>query len=112
MEIVEKIIVSEDFTQAPGARYKDDGPKSGEEFFETLLLPKFVSAINQIGILFVDLDDVWGYASSFISGSFGRLSHECSAEKVLKHLELKSEDDPTLLDKIREEIMCPRYESK
>jgi len=36
------INISTDFTDAPGARNKKDGPKSGEEFYEDLLRPKFI----------------------------------------------------------------------
>ncbi len=107
MKVVETIVISKDFSDAPGARYKTDGPKSGEEFYETLLCQKFKSALEKGGKLLIDLDDTWGYASSFISGSFGRLSEEFGAKDVLKTLNFKSEDSPLLVDKIRKEIQNP-----
>jgi len=109
MNEVCKISIANDFTDAPGARYYEDGPKSGEEFYLTLLKIKFEEAILKNGILHIDLDNVWGYPSSFISGSFGRLSKEFSAEKVIKHLTFKSDDNPMLIEKIFDEIRSPDY---
>jgi hypothetical protein len=60
------IVIATDFSDAPGARYRADGPKSGEEFLEDLLRPKFKAALAAGGLLLVDLDGTWGYASSFI----------------------------------------------
>lgn len=102
-----KIIISSDFSDAPGARYRTDGDKSGEEFYEDLLRPKFLEAKEKKQKLFVDFDNVWGYASSFVSGSFGRLSKEFGIEEVLNITEFKSDDDPFLLKKVNEEIKSP-----
>ncbi len=99
-----KITISSEFTDAPGARYITDGPKSGEEFYNELLRPRFLEAKEKNGKLLVDLDNTWGYASSFISGSFGRLSREFGQTDAIKHLDLKSEDDPLLKTKILDEI--------
>lgn len=44
MNSTRTLMVARDFTEAPGARYREDGPKSGEEFLETLLRPQFVEA--------------------------------------------------------------------
>lgn len=98
------IVIATDFTDAPGARYRKDGPKSGEEFLETLLRPRFVAAKESGSTLLIDLDGTWGYASSFLSGSFGALSREFGRETVRKYLRLKSDEDRVLLDKIGEEI--------
>lgn len=102
-----KIIICSDFTDAPGARYRKDGQKSGEEFYEDLLRPKFLEAEKDNVKLLIDFDNVWGYASSFISGSFGRLSTEFGKEKVSSILDFKSKDDPLLIKKIQEEIDNP-----
>lgn len=109
MKEICKIIIATDFTDAPGARYYDDGPKSGQEFYEQILNDKFLNAKKNDGTLCIDLDNVWGYASSFISGSFGRLSKEYGADICLKHLVFKSDDDPLLIDKIKKEIRSPDY---
>lgn len=98
------IRVAVDFTDAPGARNISDGENSGEEFYNTHLLPKFQRAINEKTKLLVDLDDSWGYASSFISGSFGRLADKFGKQTVLSVLEFKSEDDSSLIEKIIAEV--------
>ena len=111
MQIKEKIFVAKDFTDAPGARDIADGNKSGEEFYNNILKPKFVSACENNGQLFINLDDSWGYASSFISGAFGRLSKEFSGsmgvKSILSHISFKSDDDPSLIDDIIREITDP-----
>lgn len=101
------IIIATEFTDAPGARYKEDGPFSGEEFYHDLLLPAYRLAVKDNSVILIDLDDTWGYASSFISGSFGRLSQEFGSENVLKHLTFKSEDSPALIQKVIGEIKNP-----
>jgi len=104
MNVVQRIVVSSDFSDAPGARYRSDGPKSGQEFLEDLLRPKFLLAEELQGLLHVDLDGTWGYASSFISGSFGALAKEFSARRTRHRLVFKSDEDSILLEKIEKEI--------
>jgi hypothetical protein len=99
-----QIIVSRDFTDTPGSRYKADGPFSGEEFYERLLKSKFAEALVSGNKLFIDLDGCWGFASSFISESFGKLADDFGVSKVLVNLDLKSDEDPTLIERIHDEI--------
>lgn len=93
-----KIIIASDFSDAPGARYYTDGPDSGEEFYDTLLKPRFEEALNSGSILTIDMDGTFGYATSFISASFGVLSKNFGPEKVLKILDMKSDEDPEILN--------------
>ena len=104
MQYSHKIAIARDFTDAPGARYRADGKKSAEEFLEDMLRPQFNDARAAKGVLLVDLDGTWGYASSFISGAFGALAKEYGAEEVKRHLCFKSDEDSLLLEKIQEEI--------
>lgn len=99
-----KIIISKDFTDAPGARDRSDGDNSGQEFFEDILKPKFIEAQEKNVKLIVDFDDSWGYASSFLSGAFGRLADDFGKNSVLARLVIISDDDSTLHDKIPAEI--------
>ena len=46
-----KIKVASDFSNAPGARSRGNGPKSGEEFYESLLLPMFDKAVETDSVL-------------------------------------------------------------
>ena len=41
-----KICISTDFSETPGARHRSDGDYSGEEFRETILIPKYIEAIT------------------------------------------------------------------
>ena len=108
MDIKDKIIIAKDFSNTPGARYKTDGEWSGEKFLEELLMPKFVKAVNDASILLVDLDGVYGYPSSFVSGSFGKLSLEKGADLVLRHIQFKSDENPVRLENILKEIRDPK----
>lgn len=108
MDIKDKIIIATDFASTPGARYRKDGDFSGEQFLEELLLPKFEKAVAGNYILLIDLDKVWGYPSSFVSGSFGKLSLAKSADLVLKHISFKSDENPIRLEKVINEIKNPR----
>ncbi|MBP9811845.1 STAS-like domain-containing protein [Candidatus Gracilibacteria bacterium] len=98
------INISKDFTDAPGARFKTDGKFSGEEFYESILKPNFQSILDDEsnGILFIDLDDTYGYGPSFLSETFGRLYTDFGGEEIWKHLKFKSEDNKLLIDLIHE----------
>lgn len=108
METQDRIIIASDFTATPGARYRRDGKFSGEEFLEDVLLPKFEKAVLGNYILEIDLDGVWGYPSSFVSGSFGKLSVSKGASVVLKYIKFKSEENPMRLERIIHEIRNPK----
>ena len=45
----------------------------------------------------VDLDNTYGYASSFLSESFSRLGKEFGGKRVLSNLEIVSQEDPSLI---------------
>ena len=82
----DKIIIAQDFSDHPASRYKVDGDWSGEKFLEEILLPKFEKALEGSYILLIDLDGVFGYPSSFVSGSFGKLSIEKTANLLLSSI--------------------------
>ncbi len=75
--------VSEEFTEAPGGRYKTDGDFSAELFRDTILLPAVKKAIDEKKKLLIDLDGGYGYAFSFIEEAFGGL-----VRKGLRHADL------------------------
>lgn len=107
MEIKDTIVIARDFKDNPGARDREDGPHSGQEFLEDILLERFNKAIEGNYILLIDLDGVWGYPSSFIGGSFGKLSIDMGSVLLLKHLQFKSEKNPLRIDKVINEIKNP-----
>ena len=98
------IKISTEFSETPGARYKSEGPYSGEEFRETVLEPKFNEAKEKREKLFVDLDGGYGYPTSFLEEAFGGLARVYDSADVLKILEFISKDEPSLIDEIREYI--------
>lgn len=101
------INITTDFSDSPGARYRKDGPHSGEEFFEEHLKPKFEEAIKSKVKLIINLDGVWGYPSSFISGSFGKLSLEKGKDLVLSTIVFISNESEIRKDRIISEIQKP-----
>lgn len=107
MEIKDKINIARDFATELGARYKYEGPNSGELFLENNLLPKFEEAVKEGYQLEIELDGVIGYPSSFVSGSFGKLSLEKGAVLLLKHLVFTS-SNPLRKEKIMLEIENPK----
>lgn len=112
MQIKDKIQVAKDFTDTPGARYIKDGPFSGELFLRDILRPKFKKASSDGYKILIDLDGVWGYPSSFVSGSFGKLSTEVGYSKVLQFIEFKSDENSTRLENIVNEIKNPKKDKK
>lgn len=107
MEIKDNIKISEEFSDALGARYIEDGDNSGEEFLKIILLPRYEKAVNEKYIVEIDLDDVLGFPSSFVSGSFGKLSLLKGANNVLTYVSFKS-SNRTRKAQIIYEIENPR----
>ena len=108
MEIKDILVISSEFSRTLGARYKNDGDYSGEEFLEKYLKPRFEKAAKEGYLLKIVLDNVLGYPSSFVSGSFGKLSLEKSADELLKYIVFESEDNLIRKDKIINEIKNPK----
>jgi hypothetical protein len=107
MEIKDTIVIAEEFADDPGAREEKDGENSGERFYSDFLHPRFLNARKGNYLLRVDLDGVFGYPSSFVSGSFGKLSTTYGADEVLKFINFKSDRRPVRIDKIIYEIKHP-----
>ncbi|MFC0174072.1 STAS-like domain-containing protein [Vibrio comitans] len=92
-----------DFTKFPGARYRDLGPHSGEEFRDDKLIP----AIRDKGpSLIINLDGVFGYGSSFLEEIFGGCVRKGIDDDVMLSIikNIVSEDDPDLIDEIKEYV--------
>jgi hypothetical protein len=102
----ETINIAEDFSDSPGARYRTDGPHSGEEFYEDFLRSKLnlVWKDKKRGI-FLNLDGTYGYASSFWSEVFIRVVRDFKDKKTIKKkFKFKSEDEPLLINTIIQKI--------
>jgi hypothetical protein len=75
--------VSKEFSRHPGGRDKSDGPFSGEEFRDTILVP-FLKKGNSITL---EMDGTRGFPPSFLEETFGGLirlgyTREELAEKI------------------------------
>lgn len=98
------INIKEDFSPTTGFRTYEDGPKSGLEFYETLLKEKFENAIRTNDKLKIILDGGEGYTSSFLNEAFRLLGKEFGPDLVWNNLILVSDEWPKYINKIKESI--------
>jgi len=96
------ISIARDYSPCPGPRYEKEGNWSGEVFRKTIFYPMVKDAINSDKIVKINLDGTAGYGTSFLEEIFGGLIrvHELDYKKVLKHLEIISEEEDYLKDDI------------
>jgi hypothetical protein len=98
------INIAKDFTDAPGGRFIKDGPFSGEDFRERILIPKYDEALNSNDRILIDLDGCFGFPSSFLDEAFGGLARKKNNKDVLSIFEFKSEDEPSLINVIKKYV--------
>lgn len=93
---------AKDFTDMPIGKYRKHSPFSGEVFREDHLIP----ALLNYDYIILDLDNVYGYGSSFLLEAFGDLDKKTglSLDEINSKLELVCTDDLMLLDQI--EMLC------
>ena len=99
-----KLKVSTSFSTTPGARHYEDGPDSGQEFYDKCLRTAFAAAIAEGEKLIIDLDGTEGYATSFLDEAFVRLVREFGKKRVLSHIEIVSIEEPDWIEEIRSYI--------
>lgn len=97
------IKIATDFSDTPGARLCSDGPFSGEEFREKILMPLFENGSDKDKI-HIDLDGTDGYVSSFLEEAFGGLARIVGPEKVKERIAFKSTEFGYMIPKIDEFI--------
>ena len=111
MPVIENILthsIATDFTRTPGPRFIVQGPSSGEQFRNEFLEPWFLEA-RQNGLrLRVDLDGGYGYAPSFLEEAFGGLARIYAISDVLSTIEIKTEEEPMLGERIQKYIQEAR----
>lgn len=95
-----EINIARDFTDTPGGRYKSQGQFSGEEFRDSILIPKYMEAIQKNDILCINLDGGYGFPLSFLDEVFGGLIIKEKDDKLSDILILICEDEPCLKEKI------------
>lgn len=97
------VIVYKDFSPYPAGRFYSDGNGSGQEFREKHLMPLLKLGREKLRI---DLDGTEGYGSSFLEEAFGGLVRVgFSPESLLRIFHFKSDEDPTIVEEIREYIL-------
>ena len=101
-----KTIKVSDFSTAPGGRFRSNGPCSGEEFRDDILIP----AMEALGPdfeeeLLIDLDGGFGYASSFLDEVFGKLIQKYGMRRGILNIRIKSDEEPALLEEIQRYIL-------
>lgn len=96
--------VLKEFGPITGFRYYTDGPKSGQEFYEKLLKPKFEEAISCGSKLKIEMDGVEGYLSSFINEAFRKLGEDFGSADVWERLIVEYSESPRVIDKIRKAV--------
>ena len=97
-----KIKIAEDFSKAPGPRYRTEGKYSGQQFREDILHPRVLDALEQGVVLTVDFDGAFGYGTSFLEEAFGGLIREnqiCRA-KLSSLFQFVSYEQPELIVEI------------
>lgn len=99
-----KISIARDYTDSPGGRFITDGDYSGEEFRKDFLVPAMEKAILNNEDIVIDLDGCFGYPSSFINEAFAGLAKIYGKECVKEKLQFISLDQPSLIEKIINEI--------
>ncbi len=104
-----RLSVAKDFSRTPGPRRAKEGKFSGEEFL-TLLRQRYDEAVARKTKLLVDLDGAAGYATSFLEAAFGGLARAIPPDEVLNTIELKSDDEPDLIEEIKQYIADARLE--
>ena len=99
-----KIKISKDFSNTPGGRLIKEGPNSGEEFRNRILEPKYLEAKENKENILIDLDDCYGFPISFLEEAFGGLARKYPKDTIINVIEIKSEDQPSLVEKIKQYI--------
>lgn len=105
---IHRITIARDFSETPGPRSRDEGDFSGEEFLERILLPAYKQAVSEDGGVLIDLDGTEGYATSFLESTFGGLARTFPNEDILSRITFKSDDEPYLVDEIRNYVRDAR----
>lgn len=93
-----QLVVSERFAKALGGRYRSDGPKSGEEFREDVLVPELRKALGRNEKLTVNFDGVFGMPTSFLEEAFGGLIRAkiAAPDRIIESVEIEAPNSPRL----------------
>ncbi len=99
-----KYKISKEFTETPGGRFYTDGDFSGEMFREEVLKSLLETAISSNEKIIIDLDDTYGYGSSFLEEAFGGLARIKTTKIVKEIIDFKSNDEPEQIERLKKYI--------
>jgi hypothetical protein len=89
---------AENFTDAPGPRYKRLGDKSGEEFRDDVLK----GLLDKYDIIDIDGSGIkTSFNPSFLSEAFSPLYEKLGETEFFRRIKLFSKDNPKLEEKFR-----------
>lgn len=94
---------AKDFTDSPGGRYREDGPKSGQEFRNDYIIPIF-QKLKDGEIIYINLDGCYGFPVSFLEEVFGGLARIYGKDEILKKIVWECKDEPNIEKDISEYI--------
>lgn len=88
--MTQSVSIASSFSKFPAGRYKSDGPYSGEQFRDDVLMPLLRTNTPVV----VTLDGTLGYGSSFLEEAFGGLVrvHALTPARLRELLTLQTSD--------------------
>lgn len=99
-----KYQISTEYTDTLGLRYRTQGPYSGEDFRETVLIGLLQKAKDNNDVVEINLDGTYGYPTSFLEEAFGGLVRKYKDPTVRQYFSFICTDEPSLLDEIEEDF--------
>ncbi len=99
-----EIYIANEYSETLGGRFIRGGRYSGEEFRDTLLLPRYLEALNGNKKLRIYFDGTYGYSPSFLDEAFGGLARLRKGEDTLSVMEFVSNDEPGLAGYIKGKV--------
>lgn len=97
-------VIAKDYTDTPGPRYESEGPFSGENFRNTVLLELLKKAQEQKTTILIDFDGGYGYPTSFLEEAFGGTVRVTKNKNLLSLISFKSEEEPSLINEVESYI--------
>lgn len=99
-----RIDIVKEFTDTPGGRTIKEGEYSGELFRDSLLIPRYLSAVQNNEILEICFDGAFGYPPSFLDESFGGMVKKLKKKNILKNICIISNDDLSIERRINQYV--------
>jgi hypothetical protein len=90
-----------EFTDTPLFRTRDDGEKSGEQYYDEILKDAFENAIRSGSHLVLDLDGLKFLASPFLRTSVGALVEHFGLASVKSTIDFRSQRAPLRIEQAK-----------